>query len=86
MDECQACGKEMYDYEKVKCPTCGAEIHNTCRQRCFICRQQGCSGCFILNEDTQEYLCGDDCADNFAELLKEETFKDERRFEDGQEE
>ncbi len=54
--DCEACGSEMYRYEKTECKTCGLNIHTGCVKTC-PCGHQGCSDCMIKDEDTGEYTC-----------------------------
>ncbi len=69
VEDCQACGGEMYRYEQTNCPACGIDVHTGCLVTCCICccGHQGCKGCMIEDEATGEIICSKDCQEKLNE-------------------
>ena len=59
---CEACGGQMYEYERVFCPSCDCEIHNTCQINCEECGETGCK-CCLKDSGEGEFFCRPDMSD-----------------------
>lgn len=71
MNQCGACGIDLYDYDIVHCMDCGHDVHTDCKKTCVECGHDGCRRCFVSING--EWACGAECVEEAQEARIEEV-------------